>query len=119
MLAAIGIYGVVSYTVVQRTGELGIRVALGAQRRDVMWLILGKGALLVLCGACLGGVGAYAVSKVLISLIPAVANARSNCFVRNCTCPQHRGAARLLYSGSSRNTGRSSGRATIRVKKGP
>jgi len=72
MLAAIGIYGVVSYTVVQRTGELGIRVALGAQRRDVMWLILGKGALLVLCGACLGGVGAYAVSKVLISLIPAL-----------------------------------------------
>jgi ABC-type antimicrobial peptide transport system permease subunit len=37
-----------------------------------MWLILGKGALLVLCGACLGGVGAYAVSKVLISLIPAL-----------------------------------------------
>jgi putative ABC transport system permease protein len=72
MLAAIGIYGVVSYTVVQRTGELGIRVALGAQRRDVMWLVLGKGAFLVVSGALLGVAGAYAVSRVLISLIPSL-----------------------------------------------
>jgi predicted permease len=72
ILAAIGIYGVVSYTVVQRTGELGIRVALGAQTRDVLWLVLGKGAVLVLTGALLGGVGAYAVSRLLISLIPSL-----------------------------------------------
>ncbi len=71
-LAAVGIYGVVSYTVVQRTGELGIRVALGAQTRDLMWLVLGKGALLVLSGALLGAVGAYGVSKLLISLIPSL-----------------------------------------------
>jgi predicted permease len=72
LLAAIGIYGVISYTVVQRTGELGIRVALGAQRRDVMWLVLGKGAFLVLSGAILGVAGAYAISRVLISLIPSL-----------------------------------------------
>ena len=72
ILAAIGIYGVVSYTVVQRTGELGIRVALGAQTRDVLWLVLGKGAVLVLTGALLGGVGAYAVSRLLLSLIPSL-----------------------------------------------
>jgi putative ABC transport system permease protein len=72
ILAAIGIYGVVSYTVVQRTGELGIRVALGAQARDVLWLVLGKGALLVLAGALLGGLGAYGVSRLLISVIPSL-----------------------------------------------
>jgi predicted permease len=72
ILAAIGIYGVVSYTVVQRTGELGIRMALGAQSRDVLWLVLGKGALLVTIGALLGGAGAYGVSKLLISLIPSL-----------------------------------------------
>src|SRR6201988_260515 len=72
MLAAIGIYGVVSYTVVQRTSELGIRVALGAQRRDVMWLVLGKGVLLVVSGALLGVAGAYGVSRVLRALIPSL-----------------------------------------------
>ena len=72
ILAAIGIYGVVSYTVVQRTGELGIRVALGAQTRDVLWLVLGKGAVLVIIGAVLGGAGAYGVSRLLTSLIPSL-----------------------------------------------
>ena len=72
LLAAIGIYGVVSYTVVQRTGELGIRMALGAQTRDVLWLVLGKGALVVLAGVLLGAAGAYGVSKLLVSLIPSL-----------------------------------------------
>jgi putative ABC transport system permease protein len=72
ILAAVGIYGVVSYTVVQRTGELGIRVALGAQTRDVLWLVLGKGAVLVISGTLLGAAGAYGVSKLLISLIPSL-----------------------------------------------
>ncbi|HET8669348.1 MAG TPA: FtsX-like permease family protein, partial [Candidatus Saccharimonadales bacterium] len=72
ILAAIGIYGVVSYTVVQRTGELGIRMALGAQSRDVLWLVLSKGGVLVVIGALLGAAGAYGVSKLLISLIPSL-----------------------------------------------
>ena len=57
---------------VKHTGELGIRMALGAQSRDVLWLVLGKGAVLVVIGAFLGAVGAYAVSKLLISLIPSL-----------------------------------------------
>ena len=72
ILAAIGIYGVVSYTVVQRTGELGIRMALGAQSRDVLWLVLSKGGVLVVIGALLGALGAYGVSKLLISVIPSL-----------------------------------------------
>ena len=72
ILAAIGIYGVVSYTVAQRVGELGIRMALGAQTRDVLWLVLRKGAVLVVIGALLGAFGAYGVSKFLISVIPSL-----------------------------------------------
>ncbi len=72
ILSAIGIYGVVSYTVVQRTGELGIRMALGAQTRDVLWLVLGKGAALILIGMLFGGLGAYGVSRLLIALIPSL-----------------------------------------------
>ena len=72
ILAAIGIYGVVSYTVVQRTGEFGIRMALGAQTRDVLLLVLAKGAMLVVIGALLGGLGAYGVSRLLLGLIPSL-----------------------------------------------
>jgi len=72
LLAAIGIYGVVSYTVMQRTGELGIRMALGAQTRDVLWLVLSKGAIVVLTGALIGVAGAFGVSKLLIAFIPSL-----------------------------------------------
>ena len=72
ILAAIGIYGIISYTVAQRTGELGIRVALGAQSRDVLWLVLGKGAVLIVTGSLLGIAGAYGVSRLLVSLIPSL-----------------------------------------------
>jgi predicted permease len=72
ILAAIGIYGIISYTVAQRTSELGIRVALGAQSRDVLWLVLGKGAVLIVSGAVIGIAGAYGVSRLLISLVPSL-----------------------------------------------
>jgi predicted permease len=72
VLAAIGIYGVISYVVVQRTGEFGIRMALGARGRDVQWLVLRRGAVVIMIGAVIGAAGSYAVGRLLISLIPSL-----------------------------------------------
>ena len=69
---AIGIYGVISYTVVQRTGEFGIRLALGAQPKDVLWLVLRNGGRLILLGAVLGLGGAYAVARLLAATLPTL-----------------------------------------------
>jgi putative ABC transport system permease protein len=71
-LAAIGIYGVTSYSVAQRTGEIGIRMALGAEAGDVLRLILRKGSALVIFGVSIGAFGAYAVGQLLLSLIPTL-----------------------------------------------
>ena len=69
LLAAIGIYGVMGYAVARRTREIGIRVALGAERRDILRLILGQGLLLIAIGAGVGLVLALAATRVLQSLL--------------------------------------------------
>jgi predicted permease len=67
ILASVGIYGVVSYVVGQRRHEIGVRMALGAQRTDVLRLILGGGARLILSGIVIGVVGAIALTRVMAS----------------------------------------------------
>ena len=69
VLAAIGIYGVVSYTVKQRTPEIGIRLALGARRSSVFRLIVGQGLKVVLVGVGLGAIGAFAVTRLIRNLL--------------------------------------------------
>jgi ABC-type antimicrobial peptide transport system permease subunit len=69
LLASIGLYGVLAYTVTQRTREIGIRIALGAQRREVVRLVIGQGMRLACAGAALGLVGALAFTRVLQRLL--------------------------------------------------
>ncbi|MGI8745081.1 MAG: ABC transporter permease [Bryobacteraceae bacterium] len=69
LLAAIGIFGVMSYSVAQRTSEIGIRVALGAQRSEILKLVVGQGAVLALIGIAAGLAGAFALTRVLQSLL--------------------------------------------------
>jgi putative ABC transport system permease protein len=73
-LAALGIYSVLSYAVNQRRQELSVRMALGAQPRDVVWLVVRQGLTLTLAGAAAGAFGAFALGRTLSSLLYGVSS---------------------------------------------
>ncbi len=100
-LAAIGLYGVISYAVAQRTHELGIRTALGATRADVLTMIVRQGLVLVLLGVAIGIPAAVGLTRVIASQLfgitptdPATFAAASVVFVGiallACSIPAHR-----------------------------
>ncbi|HTP86934.1 MAG TPA: ABC transporter permease [Bryobacteraceae bacterium] len=72
LLAALGIYGVIAFLVEQRTHEIGLRIALGAGRREVFRLVVGEGMMLAACGLGLGLVGAYLVGRMMQSMLYGV-----------------------------------------------
>ena len=69
LLTTVGLYGILTYQVSQRTREIGVRMALGARPRDVMRLVVGQGVLLTLAGICLGLVGALAGTRLISGLL--------------------------------------------------
>ena len=73
VLATIGLTGVTAYAVARRRSEIGIRLALGAERLHVLWLVLREGTFLVVTGAVLGAAGAFALSRALSALDPGLA----------------------------------------------
>jgi ABC-type antimicrobial peptide transport system permease subunit len=72
LLAAVGLYGVLAYLVAQRTREIGVRLALGARRQNVLSLIIGQGMKLALMGVAIGAAGALALSRVIRNLLYGV-----------------------------------------------
>jgi putative ABC transport system permease protein len=81
VLASVGVYGVIAYGVSQRTQEIGVRVALGAQPADVVRLVVRNGAVLALSGIAIGLLGAYGLTRVIQSLLVDVSSTDALSFV--------------------------------------
>jgi putative ABC transport system permease protein len=81
LLAAVGVYGVISYSVAQRTHEMGVRIALGAQRSDVLRLIVGQGIKTAALGVSIGLPLAFILSRIMVSLLFGIVSLEPAVFI--------------------------------------
>ena len=115
LLAAVGIYGVMAYSVSQRTHEIGLRMALGAQARDVLKLVVKQGMAVALVGVAIGLIASFALTRLMKNLLFGVSvtdPATLAGVTLLLTCVALLG---LLHSGPARNESRSNGSAALRM----
>ncbi len=115
VLAAIGIYGVISYSVAQRTHEIGIRMALGAQRADVLRMVLAQGMKITGAGVVIGIAASLGLTRWMANLLFSVSAADPVTFAAVAIVIAADRAARLLHPGPAHLAGRSDDRAPLRI----
>ena len=115
LLAAIGLYGVLAYAVGQRTREIGIRLALGAKRGEVLRMVMAQAGRLAIAGVAIGLVAAALASRVLRAQLFEVAPTDVATYVLVALGLMHRVARRQLDSGAACRANRSDDRASSRL----
>ena len=101
-LALVGVYGVMSYTVSQRTREIGVRIALGADRQDVVWMVVRHGVILAGIGIVIGLLGAAAGTRLMERLLFGVSATDPMTFLRRGGGARRRVGGRHVHSRASR-----------------